>query len=201
MRSYSDAFDAFREHDSVRIITTVDDNVLLFSTVPRGLDLSRWFVLGEVDSTSDSAAALDAGSTADALETFDRLHKELGLTKRELFLASGVKPRTYHSWRSSRAARPRLASVRGLWDLADAVDELNDIVDVPLNRWFRSDGARRALLTGCRFDELLDLAQGIPQRRALNGVDFESNAVLANVEVPVDRTPLGPTHRVKARKR
>lgn len=201
MRSYSDAFDAFREHDSVRIITTVDDNALLFTTMPRGLDLSRWFVLGEVDSTTDSDAALDAGGTTDALETFDRLRHELGMTKRELFLASGVKPRTYYSWQASRDTRARLDSVQGLWVLADVVGDLNDILDVSPRRWFRTDGARRALLIGRQFEELLDLAQGIPRRRKLNGVGFEPNAVLAEVEVPVDAAPLGPAHRMKVRKR
>lgn len=201
MRSYSDAFDAFREHDSVRVITTMDDNALIFTTAPRGLELSRWFVLSEADSASGADAAIDAGSANDALETFKRLRHELGLTQRELFLASDVKRRTYYSWQESRRKRPRLASIRGLWDLADVIDELNDILDVPLRRWFRTDGARRALLTARRFEELLDLAQGIPRHRELNGASLEPNAVLAEVEVPIDASPLGPAHRMKARKR
>ncbi|MFC9982821.1 hypothetical protein [Gordonia sp. NPDC127522] len=97
--------------------------------------------------------------TADVVDAFERLRAELGLTQREMFKATGISKRTFHSWSDKPAgSRPRVASLGRLWELADAVDDLRETLDHPLSRWLRGDKKRISALLDGRFDELVDLA-------------------------------------------
>jgi hypothetical protein len=195
LAQFSDAFDAVREHDRIRIVTTTDDNLLVFISVPRGLEQSRWLV------ASDEIAHTIVGGVDDALNTFDQLKEQLGITKKDLFHATGIKPRTYHSWRSGAATRPRLQSVRGLWDLFDTVQQLQARLDMPLDIWFRNNRQRRSLLLSGAFDALLDLADNIKTTRSSGAAAYESGGIVLNVDVPSTATGHDPARRMKARVR
>lgn len=195
LTQFSDTFDRIREHDRVRIVTTTDDNILVFASVPRSLEQCRWL------STSDSVAGDTVGDVNDALVTFDELKRVLGMTKRDLFAATGIRPRTYHSWRNGDASRPRLQSVRGLWDLSDTVEQLQERLEQPLVVWFKNDRLRRMLLLERSFDALLDLADDIPTTRTSDARAYEPGGVWADVELPSTVTGHNPARRIKARER
>jgi hypothetical protein len=100
---------------------------------------------------------------SDIVDAFEHIRAELGLTQREMFSATGIKKRTYHSWkRKLLGTRPRVSSQGRFWRLADALEDLRDIVDRPLAQWIRGDRQRLDALLGGRFDELVDLAVNRP---------------------------------------
>lgn len=190
---FSDAFDQFREHDLVRVVTTQDDYGLVLSSILRGMEPSSWLVTLEVAAGEEASS----GDVADALTTFEALRSELGLNRIEMLSATRVKPRTYHSWKKGGTTRPRLTSLRGLWDLADTLEELREVVPIPLGEWFRADGTRRRLLTTGEFADLLDLANNIhvrSERRKRSR--FEPGGIVYDEEVPLDRAPLGDIYEL-----
>jgi transcriptional regulator with XRE-family HTH domain len=135
--------------------------------------------------------ATDSGvdETADVVDAFERLRAELGLTQKEMFKATGISKRTFHSWSDKPAgSRPRVASLGRLWELADAVDDLREALDQPLNRWLRGDNRRISALLDGRFDELVDLAVNrapFPRREIGTSV-YEG--VAEYVETPIIRS-------------
>jgi hypothetical protein len=94
-----------------------------------------------IDTVRAETQSVD--ETADIVDAFEQLRTELGLTQKEMFKATGIRKRTFHSWADKHAgSRPRVASLGRLWELADAVDDLRNTVDQPLARWLRSDTQR-----------------------------------------------------------
>ena len=82
-------------------------------------------------------------------------------------------------------ARPPAAD---LDDLSDAVDDLREALDQPLNRWLRGDKKRISALLDGRFDELVDLAVNrapFPRREIGTSV-YEG--VAEYVETPIIRS-------------
>ena len=127
--------------------------------------------------------------TADIVDAFEQLRTELGLTQKEMFKATGIRKRTFHSWADKPVgSRPRVASLGRLWELADTVDDLRNTVDQPLARWLRGDTQRiRALLDG-RFDDLVDLAVNrtpLPQREIGTSV---SQGIAEDISTPIVRS-------------
>ena len=135
--------------------------------------------------TTDSSV----DETADVVDAFEHLRAELGLTQKEMFKATGISKRTFHSWSDKPAgSRPRVASLGRLWELADAVDDLREALDQPLNRWLRGDKKRISALLDGRFDELVDLAVNrapFPRREIGTSV-YEG--VAEYVETPIIRS-------------
>jgi len=127
--------------------------------------------------------------TVDVLDAFERIRAELGLTQKEMFKATGINKRTFHSWAAKPpASRPRVASLGGLWELADAVDDLRSTLDQPMNRWLRADKKRASALLDGRFDDLVDLAVDrtpFPRREIGTSV-YEG--IAEHVETPIIRT-------------
>ncbi|MDE8649491.1 hypothetical protein PXH69_31440 [Rhodococcus qingshengii] len=130
-----------------------------------------------------------ANETADAVDAFERIRAELGLTQKEMFKATGINKRTFHSWTEKPAGtRPRVASLGRLWELADAVEDLRDTLDQPLSRWLRGDKKRISALLDGRFDELVDLAvdRSPFSRREIGTSVYEG--IAEYVETPIIRT-------------
>ncbi len=94
----------------------------------------------------------------DVVEVVRDLQHRLGLDLKDVLAAASIKPRTYHSWAQPRAPRPRLRSQGRLWALAQLVDDLPELLDVPLRQWVLADPDRLAALRTGRFDELLEQA-------------------------------------------
>lgn len=127
--------------------------------------------------------------TADVLDAFERVRAELGLTQKEMFEATGISKRTFHSWAEKPAgSRPRVASLGRLWELVDAADDLRGTLDQPLKRWLRGDKKRTAALVDGRFDDLVDLAVDrtpFPRREIGTSVH---EGIADDVETPIIRT-------------
>lgn len=94
----------------------------------------------------------------DVVEVVRDLQHRLGIDLKDVLAAASIKPRTYHSWAQPSAPRPRLTSQGRLWALAQLVDDLPELLDVPLRQWVLADPDRLAALRTGRFDELLEQA-------------------------------------------
>jgi hypothetical protein len=94
----------------------------------------------------------------DVVEVVRDLQHRLGIDLKDVLAAASIKPRTYHSWTQPSAPRPRLTSQGRLWALAQLVDDLPELLDVPLRQWVLADPDRLAALRTGRFDELLEQA-------------------------------------------
>ncbi|QZT56230.1 helix-turn-helix domain-containing protein [Mycolicibacterium austroafricanum] len=141
-----------------------------------------------IDTVMDTETDSRVDETADVVDAFERLRAELGLTQKEMFTATGISKRTFHSWSDKPAgSRPRVASLGRLWELADAVDDLRETLDQPLSRWLRGDEKRIGALLDGRFDELVDLAvdRAPFPRREIGTSVYEG--IAADVETPIIR--------------
>ncbi|NLU63705.1 hypothetical protein HCA61_15730 [Rhodococcus sp. HNM0563] len=127
--------------------------------------------------------------TADVVDAFEQLRTDLGLTQKEMFKATGIRKRTFHSWADKPAgSRPRVASLGRLWELADAVDDLHNTVDQPLARWLRGDPQRIDALLDARFDDLVDMAVDrtpLPQREIGTSV---AEGIAEEIDTPIIRS-------------
>ncbi|MGN6218882.1 MAG: hypothetical protein ACTHNQ_05215 [Microbacterium sp.] len=152
-----------------------------------------------VEPRSVDPEEISRGS-ADPVSTFLRIADELGLSQREMFTATGIRKRTFHSWRGKSAAtRPRLSSAKELWRLADTIEELRSIVDRPLGEWLNASRERRSALLERRWDDLIDLAIGVQKRESKEIGDVRFAGVGGDVEMPIVRSAERPTPRVVRR--
>jgi hypothetical protein len=135
----------------------------------------------------DQAGHVD--DMSDVLEAFEHVRAELGLSQKEMFATTGIKKRTYHSWRNKPAgSRPRVASQGRFWRLVDALEDLRDTVDRPLGQWIRGDRRRLEALLSGQFDELVDLAvnrPAFPQRSIGTSV---YTGIAEDIEMPLIRS-------------
>ena len=126
---------------------------------------------------------------SDILEAFDCICAELALTQKEMFSATGIKKRTYHSWkRKPLGSRPRVASQGRFWRLVDAVEDLRDTIDRPLDRWIRGDRQRLEALLDGRFDDLVDLAVNRPAypKRSIGTSVY--TGIAEDIDMPIIRS-------------
>lgn len=94
----------------------------------------------------------------DVVDVVRDLQHRLGIDLKDVLAAASIKPRTYHSWAQPNAPRPRLTSQGRLWALAQLVDDLPEILDVPIRQWLLADSERLMALRAGHFDELLEQA-------------------------------------------
>jgi uncharacterized protein (DUF2384 family) len=127
--------------------------------------------------------------TADPLAVFDRLQTELAVTQKELFAATGIKHRTYHSWKNPSAPRPRPSSLGRLWRLADTMVDLREALDQrSVAAWLHSSPERMAAFKAGRFEDLLDLAVAMP-KPAQRAYGMSRNiGVAVDVGAPIVKT-------------
>lgn len=146
--------------------------------------------LGTPISYIDVQAAADqVDEMSDVLEAFDQVRAVLGLSQKEMFSASGIKKRTYHSWkRKLPGSRPRVSSQGRFWRLADALDDLRDAVDRPLDQWIRGDQRRLDALLDGRFDELIDLAVNRPAYPTRSIGTSVYAGIVEHIDMPVIRS-------------
>lgn len=94
----------------------------------------------------------------DVVDVVRDLQHRLGIDLKDVLAAASIKPRTYHSWAQPSAPRPRLTSQGRLWALAQLVDDLPELLDVPIRQWVLAAPDRLPALRNGRFDELLEQA-------------------------------------------
>lgn len=126
--------------------------------------------------------------TADALSVFERIQGELAVTQKDLLAATGIKRRTFYSWKDPSTPRPRPASVGRLWHLADALVDLREALERPVAAWLHSSTDRMAAFKEGRFEDLVDLAVAMPKPAEKSQGTSQRIGVAADVEVPVVKT-------------
>lgn len=126
--------------------------------------------------------------TADALTVFEQIRDELGVTQKDLLAATGIKRRTYYSWKDPSTPRPRPSSLGRLWNLADALVDLREALERPVAAWLHSSAERMAAFKEGRFEDLVDLAVAMPKPTGKAQGTSHRIGVAADVEVPVVKT-------------
>jgi hypothetical protein len=135
------------------------------------------------------AAPTRVNEMSDVLEAFEQVRAELGVTQKQMFKATGIKHRTYHSWkRKAPDARPRAASQGQFWRLVDVLDDVREVVDRPLGQWLNGAGERLSAFVGGRFDDLVDLAVNRPSYPKRSMGDSFHVGIAENFDTPIIRT-------------
>lgn len=111
-----------------------------------------------IDATSSSAADLTTGQD-DAVAVLEGISQRLGVPARDALKAAGISRSTFYSWKASNDLRPRLSSQGRLWELAQAVEDLDESLGgAGLRTWLLADKRRLGLLRKGAFDALLRVA-------------------------------------------
>lgn len=177
LTSFAENLNPIYDHEWVRVVRSAGGSTVLSTSAALGRVLVvRIGQAAEPAAVDDEDIASREGALG-ALATFDRLVMELGVLKKDLQQATGIKHRTYHSWRKPTAPKPRAASVGRLWHLADAVADLREVLDRPLAAWLHAAPERLVAFRAGEFERLVDLA-----------VDMRSG--------PVSHKPIGTSQRV-----
>jgi hypothetical protein len=131
----------------------------------------------------------EVGGMSDILTAFEQVRGELGLNQREMLKSTGIKHRTYHSWKKKPAgSRPRVSSQGRFWRLVDALEDVREAVDRPLSQWIRGSRERIDAILDGRFDDLIDMAIGkAPRAKRSIGASTRSG-IAADVPTPIMRT-------------
>jgi hypothetical protein len=120
----------------------------------------------------------------------------LGVPHGDVLAAAGIKPRTYHEWKS-KGREPRLGSQGELWKLVGIVEDLAaGETDVAV--WFKSDTRHRDLLRAGDLDRLA----ASPDGRGDLLAPMAASAGQAGSEVVLPRmAPPKPAARTKIKTR
>lgn len=132
------------------------------------------------------AAPIDL-EAADALTVFETIRCELGVPQKELLAATGIKHRTFYSWKRS-TLRPRSSSLGRLWNLADALVDLRETLERPVGAWLHSSNERMALFKAGRFEDLVDLAVAMPKPPEKAQGTSHRIGIATDVGVPLVKT-------------
>ncbi|MBB6405082.1 hypothetical protein [Arthrobacter sp. AZCC_0090] len=185
VQRFDETFNPIHDHETVRVVTGGDARTWISNIyIPGPIHV---VTIGRSASVEDDASFVDP-ETAEPLAVFDRLQIELGITQKDLLAATGIKRRTYYSWKKPNTPRPRPASVGALWHLADTMVDLREEIDRPLAVWLHALPEREAALQEGRFDDLVDLAVAMPKpaKRAIG--TSRRLGVSPDVDVPIVKT-------------
>lgn len=135
------------------------DNIV--GTTLRFVMSPAWIFAGQLQESMGSLEPVSETSAHkfdDVVDMVRDLQHRLGIDLKDVLAAASIKARTYHSWTKPSAPRPRLTSQGRLWALAQLVDDLPELLDVPIRQWVLADPNRLTALRAGRFDELLEQA-------------------------------------------
>jgi hypothetical protein len=180
VRQFSEAFESFHDQESVRVVCAGNfgSRTLISNVAFSG----RLLVLKVGESSRVDR------EQPDPLIVFDRIQGELAVTQKELLAATGIRHRTYYSWRNLTMPRPRPASLGRLWHLADALVDLRETLERPVAAWIHASPERMAAFKEGRFEDLVDLAVTMPKpSQPAHGVSRRIG-VAADVDMPVVKT-------------
>lgn len=174
---FTEAFDSFYEQEIFRVVCA---GALGARTLISSTSLSSPVFVLEVGEIS----RVDPGK-ADSLAVFDQIQSELAVTQKELLAATGIKRRTYYSWKKPAAPRPRPSSLGGLWRLADALVDLREMLERPIAVWLHTSPRRMAAFREGRFEDLVDFAVAMPESGKREHGTSRRVGVVADVDVPI----------------
>lgn len=177
---FSEVFEPLHDQDSVRIVCAgVLGSRALISNTP---------ISGPVVVLKVGEATRVDPEEAEPLAVFDRIQDELAVTQKELLAATGIRRRTYYSWKNPSTPRPRPSSLGRLWHLADALVDLRETLGRPIAPWLHSSPERLAAFREGRFEDLVDLGVAMPKpSRRAHGTSRRIG-IAADVEVPIVKT-------------
>lgn len=130
------------------------------------------FPLREPDSPHGEQSPSPTSPVANAV---DQAVQRLGLPKEYVFDITGIASSTYYHWKRQPASfQPRLASQGRLWELMDFLDDLEELIDVPVSTWILGRPGRLDLLTEGRFSALLEDLHA-PRRSSSDDAEYLAN--------------------------
>ncbi|MCP9001863.1 hypothetical protein NFC73_19325 [Pseudarthrobacter sp. RMG13] len=183
---FEETFNPIHDHETVRVVIGGYAPCRTWISSASISGPLQVVFIGETPAVGDTALPVDP-ETADPLAVFDRLQIELGVTQKDLLAATGIKRRTYYSWKKPSTPRPRPTSLGALWHLADALVDLREEIGRPVAAWLHALPEREVALREGRFDDLVDLAVAMPRpsRRAM-GTSLRLG-VSPDIDVPITR--------------
>lgn len=183
---FSETFNPVHDLETVRIVRGGDEWYRTFTTNAYVSGAIHVLLVGE-SALSEKQSRIDP-ETADPLVVFDHLQHELAVSQKDLLAATGIRRRTYYSWKKPSAPRPRPASLGGLWHLADALIDLREELGRPVGAWLHASAEREAAFRDGRFQDLVDLAVAMPtpNQRAMGTSRY--TGVGPDIEVPIVKT-------------
>jgi hypothetical protein len=177
---FSETFEPLHDQEIVRVVCA---GILGSRTLISAASVSGQLLVLKIGETSRVDPV-----RADPLAVFDRIQGELAVEQQELFAATGIRRRTYYSWRNPSAPRPRPSSLGRLWHLADALADLRETLDRPVAAWLHASPARMAAFKEGRFEDLVNLAVAMPKPSGPEHGMSRRIGVAADVEVPIVKT-------------
>lgn len=178
---FSGALDCIGEIAWIAVTTDLSGHTSVLGPLPR---LAVPYLVIGVPATP-----AQVNEKSDILEAFEQIRAELGVTQEQMFKATGIKHRTYHSWKQKAVhARPRAASLGRFWRLVDVLNDLRDAVDRPLSQWLCGAPERLSAFLDGRFDELVDIAVNRPAYPKRSIGDSVRIGIAEEVDTPVIRT-------------
>ncbi|HWJ65118.1 MAG TPA: hypothetical protein VNT31_00430 [Nocardioides sp.] len=177
---FSETLEPIHDREFVRVVLGGDSR---YPTLMSNAPMCGRVVLVKVGET----VRTDPDS-ADPLTVFEQIQNELGITQKDLLVATGIKRRTFYSWKDPSTPRPRPSSLGRLWHLADALVDLREVLPRPVAAWLHSSSDRMAALKEGRFEDLVDLAVSMPKATGKTSGTSRRIGVVADVEVPVVKT-------------
>lgn len=182
IRGFSEALDLVQDKDVIRVITGVGGSGILSSSLARTTLPLKLLQFGSVSGQMSSLVP-------DVVSVFRRIQRDLGVTQDDMFAATGIKHRTFHSWKKKpSSSRPRLDSVGRLWRLDDLLGELQEALDVPVGYWLKSNPERLARFRAGDLESLLDLASGVDLAANTQNVLTYTTGLGVDVDVPISRS-------------
>ncbi|WP_125613016.1 hypothetical protein [Specibacter cremeus] len=184
---FAETLEPIRDQETVRIVRRGDARYPTF--ISNSYVSGPMFVLmvGDPSKPFGTASQCDP-ETPDPLAVFERIQGELRVTQKDLFAATGIKRRTFYSWKDPSTPRPRPSSLGRLWHLADALEDLRETLDRPVAVWLHSSSERMTAFKAGHFEDLVDLAVAMPKPAEKTHGTSRRLGVASDVEVPIVRT-------------
>jgi hypothetical protein len=174
---FTEAFDSFYDQEIFRVVCA---GALGARTLISNRLLSNPVLILEVGEIS----RVDP-ERAYPLVAFDQIQGELAVTQKELLVATGIRRRTYYSWKKPAAPRPRPSSLGRLWRLADALVDLRETLERPIAVWLHTSPERMAAFREGRFEDLVDFAVAMPESSKRGHGTSRRVGIAADVDVPI----------------
>jgi hypothetical protein len=174
---FTEAFDGFNHQEIFRVVCA---GALGARTLISSRSLSNPVLVLEVGETSH-----DDPGRVDPLAVFDQIQGELAVTQKELLAATGIRRRTYYSWKKPSAPRPRPSSLGQLWRLADMLVDLRETLERPIAVWLHTSPEHMTAFREGRFEDLVDFAVAMPEPSKRGHGTSRRVGIAADVDVPI----------------